>query len=141
MQINCNSVSHEKPSAVKKLLKPHKNVLQLLVERNGKNMAGSTNHHTGQSMMLAAQDEWSEESVGGGGGGSKRSSVALSSNSTPTYKRRSHVLPETLTQNSPGERRGTAYAHSRTGHHYVTTRVPHVYHREKGAACSIGVPP
>ena len=48
----------------------------------------------GQSM----QEEWSEESLAGG---SKRSSVALSSNSTPTYIRKAYVPPETLTQRSP----------------------------------------
>lgn len=108
LQINRHLVSREKPSAVKKLLKPQKNVLQLVVERNGKN-ASSTNHQTGQTMLV--QDEWSEESYGGSG--SKGSSVALSSNSTPTYKRRNNVVPETLTQisHSPEmESKATGYS-------------------------------
>ena len=94
VQINSHPVSHEKPSAVKKLLKPHKNILQLVVERNGRN---NTNNDTGQSMFM--QEEWSDDTFGS----SKRSSVALSSSSTPTYKRRNHVVPETLTQASQSE--------------------------------------
>ena len=43
------------------------------------------------------QEEWSEDSLGS----SKRSSVALSSNSTPTYIRKTYAPPETLTQRSP----------------------------------------
>ena len=102
-------MSHEKPSAVKKLLKPQRNVLQLVVERNSRN-SSSTNHHTGQSMLV--QDEWSEESYG-----SKRSSVALSSNSTPTYKRRNQLVPESLTQisHSPEmESKATGYSVAKT---------------------------
>ena len=96
VQINSHSVSHEKPSAVKKLLKPHKNILQLVVERNGRNHM-DTNNDTGQVVFM--QEEWSDDTHGG----SKCSSVALSSSSTPTYKRRSHVVPETLTQVSQSE--------------------------------------
>lgn len=91
VQVNSRSVSREKPSAVKKLLKPHKNVLQLTVERNSKSRA-ETNDDTGQVFM----QEWSEGSYG-----SCKRGVTLSSSSTPTYKRRNHVVPETLTQVSP----------------------------------------
>jgi hypothetical protein len=94
LQANKHSVSLEKPSAVKKLLKPHKGVLQLIVERSGSNTASRMRNETGQSMM---QEEWSEDSLGS----SKRSSVALSSNSTPTYIRKTYAPPETLTQRSP----------------------------------------
>ena len=47
------------------------------------------------------QEEWSDDTYGS----SKRSSVALSSSSMPTYmyKRRNHVVPETLTQASQSE--------------------------------------
>jgi hypothetical protein len=108
LQINSHSVSHEKPSAVKKLLKPHKNILQLVVERNGRNHM-DTNNDTGQVVFM--QEEWSDDTHGG----SKCSSVALSSSSTPTYKRRSHVVPETLTQVSQSpdmESKATGYSSS-----------------------------
>ncbi|CAI8046659.1 Disks large homolog 2 [Geodia barretti] len=106
LQANKHSVSLEKPSAVKKLLKPHKGVLQLIVERSGSNTASRMRNETGQSMM---QEEWSEDSLGS----SKRSSVALSSNSTPTYIRKTYAPPETLTQRSPSperESKATGYA-------------------------------
>jgi chromosome segregation ATPase len=107
LQVNRHSVSLEKPSAVKKLLKPQKGVLQLIVERSGRNMPSGMRNETGQSMM---QDEWSEDSLASS---SKRSSVALSSNSTPTYIRKTYVPPETLTQRSPSperESKATGYA-------------------------------
>ena len=87
---------------MKKLLKPQKNVLQLVVERNSKS---TTNNDTGQAFSH-------EESGDSSYSDSKRSSVALSSSSTPTYKRRGYTVPETLTQRSSSE-----------SHQYLSTLV------------------
>ena len=89
-QVNGHQVSREKPSAVKKLLKPHKNVLQLVIERVKK-----TNNDTGQALSPFQSEEWNEEEYG------QRGSTALSADSTLTYRRWTQVSTETPSQGSP----------------------------------------
>ena len=88
-QVNGHQVSREIPSAVKKLLKPHKNVLQLVIERVKK-----TNNDTGQALSPFQSEEWNEEH-------GKHGSIALSADSTPIYRRRTQVSTETPSQGSP----------------------------------------
>ena len=51
-QVNNAPINHEKPSTVKKMMKPHKSILKLAIERPQKDC-----QYTGQSLPLTAS-EW-----------------------------------------------------------------------------------
>ena len=56
LQVNNAAVSHEKPSNIKKLMKPHKNILRLVIERPSRGGQERATH-TGQAPPPPAA-EW-----------------------------------------------------------------------------------
>lgn len=53
LQVNNTAISHEKPSSIKKLMKPHKNILRLVIERPQLHDRSYMGQHLPSSSILS----------------------------------------------------------------------------------------